>query len=211
MAKMADDASKETFRDLARRDYEERRADARLTPAQRTCMTLDERAGITVSLDPFHSLRNAVNDVGLCGPPQFNVLWLNPNEMDTIPKGLTDALLEYTQGAFPVPSGGSNEATRLRDQMRADALQPVTSDDDENTFINNREMNKAPRREDFPVDTVEEAIYFFRLGVRPPCFCPVSCSGLTLGNVASRSAESRLGVSARQACILLLVWDRVRG
>ncbi|KAN0097733.1 protein of unknown function (DUF4187) domain containing protein [Tylopilus felleus] len=143
MAKMADDASKETFRDLARRDYEERRADARLTPAQRTCMTLDERAGIT-----------------------FNVLWLNPNEMDTIPKGLTDALLEYTQGVFPVPSGGSNEATRLRDQMRADALQPVTSDDDENTLINNREMNKAPRREDFPVDTVEEAIYFFRLGPR---------------------------------------------
>lgn len=96
---------------------------------------------------------------------QFNVLWLNPTEADSIPKGLTDALLEYTQGISPVPSGGANEAARLRDQMRADALQPVTSDDDENALIDHKEMDKATWQEDFPVETVEEAVYFFRLGV----------------------------------------------
>jgi len=49
MAKMAEDAGKESFRDFARREYEERRAEGRLVPAQRTCTTLDETAGITVS------------------------------------------------------------------------------------------------------------------------------------------------------------------
>jgi len=143
MAKMAQDSSKESFRDFARREYEERRAEARLAPAQRTCTTLDETAGIT-----------------------FNVLWLNPNEADSIPKGLADALLEYTQGISPVPSGRGNEATRLRDQMRADALQPVTSDDDENALNDHKGMDKATQQEDFPVETVEEAVYFFRLGPR---------------------------------------------
>ena len=37
--------NKESFRDRSRREYEERRAEARLGPAQRTCATLDERAG----------------------------------------------------------------------------------------------------------------------------------------------------------------------
>lgn len=49
MAKMAEDASKENFRDFTRREYEERRAEGRLMPAQRTCTTLDEMAGVTVS------------------------------------------------------------------------------------------------------------------------------------------------------------------
>ncbi|KAH0839654.1 hypothetical protein J3R83DRAFT_572 [Lanmaoa asiatica] len=140
MAKMAEDASKENFRDFARREYEERRAEARLTPAQRTCTTLDEMAGIT-----------------------FNVLWINPNDPDSIPKGLMDALSEYTQGTRP---GRGNEATRLRDQMRADALQLVTSDEDDNTLNGHNGMNKTTQQEDFPAETVEEAVYFFRLGPR---------------------------------------------
>lgn len=84
---------------------------------------------------------------------------------DSIPKGLTDALLEYTQGVSPVPAGRGNEATRLRDQMRADALQPVTSDDDETTLNDLREMNEAAQQEGFSLETVEEAVYFLRLGV----------------------------------------------
>ncbi|KAF8559001.1 RNA-binding domain-containing protein, partial [Imleria badia] len=143
MAKMAEDATKESFRDFTRREYEERRAEARLAFAQRTCTTLDEEAGIT-----------------------FNVLWLNPHEADSIPKGLTDALLEYTQGVPLVPSGRGNEATRLRDQMRADALQPVPGDDDENTSNDHRARNKEAQQEEFPADTVEEVAFFFRLGPR---------------------------------------------
>ncbi|KAF8450821.1 hypothetical protein L210DRAFT_963383 [Boletus edulis BED1] len=141
MAKMAEDAGKENFRDLARREYEERRAEARLAPAQRTCMTLDEKAGIT-----------------------FNVLWLNPNEVDSIPKGLTDALLEYTQGVYPAPSESANEATRLRDQMRADALQPIITRDDDETALD--EKNKGAQQLDFPAETIEDTVYFFRLGPR---------------------------------------------
>ncbi|KAG8218378.1 hypothetical protein J3R82DRAFT_3998 [Butyriboletus roseoflavus] len=131
MAKMAEDASKENFRDFSRREYEERRAEARLTPAQRTCTTLDETAGIT-----------------------FNVLWINPNDVDSIPKGLVDALLEYTQGISLVPSG--------RDARRCTATR--TGDEDDNASNDHNEMNKAIQQEDFPVETVEEAAHFFRLG-----------------------------------------------
>ena len=45
MAKMAETTSKEKYRDRARQEYEERRADGRLIPAQRTCATLDEKSG----------------------------------------------------------------------------------------------------------------------------------------------------------------------
>ncbi|KAF9221865.1 hypothetical protein BS17DRAFT_219057 [Gyrodon lividus] len=144
MAKMAEDASKESFRDRSRREYEEKRAEARLAPAQRTCVTLDEKAEIT-----------------------FNILWLNPNDADSIPKELTDALSEYTQ-LIPLVSvlRQSNQVTRLRNQMRADALVPVSSDEDDDAVIDN---NKAPittEREDFTPEKVEEAAYFLRLGPR---------------------------------------------
>ena len=45
MAKMAEQHEQTSFRDRARLDYEERRAEGRLAPAQRTCNTLDEKAG----------------------------------------------------------------------------------------------------------------------------------------------------------------------
>jgi hypothetical protein len=48
MAKMADEAIHHDFRDRARQDYEERRAEGKLSPAQRTCVTLDEKAGKSV-------------------------------------------------------------------------------------------------------------------------------------------------------------------
>jgi hypothetical protein len=50
MAKMAEEASHEAFRDRTRHDYEERRAEGRLVLAQRTCVTLDEKAGKSVRL-----------------------------------------------------------------------------------------------------------------------------------------------------------------
>jgi hypothetical protein len=45
VAKAAEEADKVSFRDRSRREFEQRRAEARLGPAQRTCATLDERAG----------------------------------------------------------------------------------------------------------------------------------------------------------------------
>ncbi|KIK90991.1 hypothetical protein PAXRUDRAFT_14034 [Paxillus rubicundulus Ve08.2h10] len=162
MAKMAEEASNESFRDRSRREYEEKRAEARLAPAQRTCMTLDEKAEITVSTVAIGCY--AVNTSPLLDHFQFNVLWLNPNDTDSIPKGLTDALSEYTQLISPVAVlGQSNEVTRLRNQMRADALLPVCGDEDDDVLIDN---SNATQREDFLSETVEEAAYFLRLGPR---------------------------------------------
>ena len=48
MAKMAEATGHENYRDRARQEYEERRDDGRLFPAQRTCVTLDEKAGKSV-------------------------------------------------------------------------------------------------------------------------------------------------------------------
>lgn len=48
MAKMAEETTHRTFRSRAREEYEERRAEGRLVPAQRTCATLDEKAGKSV-------------------------------------------------------------------------------------------------------------------------------------------------------------------
>jgi hypothetical protein len=53
VAKSAEDADKESFRDRSRREFEQRRAETRLGPAQRTCATLDERAGKEVSKRAF--------------------------------------------------------------------------------------------------------------------------------------------------------------
>jgi hypothetical protein len=56
MAKMAEDRDHADFRDRARQQYEERRAEGRLGPAQRTCASLDEKAGREVSNAGYHPL-----------------------------------------------------------------------------------------------------------------------------------------------------------
>ncbi|KAG1780180.1 hypothetical protein EV702DRAFT_1177961 [Suillus placidus] len=143
MAKMAEAASQESFRDRARREYEERRAEGRLSPARQTCLTLDEKAGITI-----------------------NVLCLDPNNPDSIPKGLMDALSTHTLHVIsPLysASGDASHAVRLRAQMAADALLPVTSLD-ENEDADDSETPTAV--EQFPQEVIEEAVYFLRLGPR---------------------------------------------
>lgn len=53
-AKAVEHSSVESFRDTARREYEQRRADGRLVQAQRTCQARDEAASKTVrALGPF--------------------------------------------------------------------------------------------------------------------------------------------------------------
>lgn len=42
---MDEETSKESFRDRTRREFEQKRAENRLIPAQNTCVTLDEKAG----------------------------------------------------------------------------------------------------------------------------------------------------------------------
>ena len=58
MARMAEDRDHADFRDRARQQYEERRAEGRLGPAQRTCATLDEKAGREVRTLNIHNYTN---------------------------------------------------------------------------------------------------------------------------------------------------------
>lgn len=103
-AKVTEEADKESFRDRTRREFEQRRAEARLAPAQLTCASLDERAG-----------------------KEFNVFWLNPTNPESFPAGLMEALSETVA---PVWRGEGSIEERLRTQMQADMLVPLDDDRD---------------------------------------------------------------------------------
>ncbi|KAF7352922.1 G-patch domain-containing protein [Mycena venus] len=149
MAKMAaDDASSHRdFRDRAKHEYEVRRAEGRLAPAQRTCASLDEKAGKT-----------------------FNVLWLNPNNPDSFPAGLLDALnIRTTLEISPPPSRRDRERdrdrdstvsieARLRRQMAADTLQPLGALDDDDV-----KAAILPTSHEFSSEVLEETTHFLRL------------------------------------------------
>lgn len=139
MAKMAEEAEQESFRDRSRREYEQRHAESHLALSQRTCSNLDEEAGIS-----------------------FNVFWLNPNDPDTIPPALFDAL----SGSFSPPPepGGSGEATRLRNQMQADALVSMGNNINDDDDLVNESQPGPQRQEVFTPETVQEAVHFLRLG-----------------------------------------------
>ncbi|EGO01784.1 hypothetical protein SERLA73DRAFT_166301 [Serpula lacrymans var. lacrymans S7.3] len=144
MAKMAEDASHESFRDRTRREYEERRCEGRLAPAQRTCLALDEKAGIL-----------------------FNVLTLNPNDRDSFPPGLLDALGDHALlVSQPSTHRGVHHVSHLREQMRADALRAMPSPLDDGTANGVDEKGPLEARDEYSPETVEEAAHFLRLGAR---------------------------------------------
>ncbi|KAJ7781422.1 hypothetical protein B0H16DRAFT_1671686 [Mycena metata] len=162
MAKMADDTDHRDFRDRAKQEYEERRAEGRLgrfsffviaslrimtdicsAPAQRTCASLDEKAG-----------------------KLFNVLWLNPRDLDSFPAGLLDALnLHSPLEIKPLPSKRDRDRdyqsvsieARLRRQMAADTLQPLSALDDD---VNSIAVAAPP---EFSSEVLEETSHFLRL------------------------------------------------
>ncbi|KII95345.1 hypothetical protein PLICRDRAFT_121060 [Plicaturopsis crispa FD-325 SS-3] len=142
MAKMAESASHDTFRDRTRQEYEERRAEGRLGPAQRTCVTLDEKNG-----------------------KQFNVLWLNPKDTGSFPEGLVDALSEQNYHALLVASelqrARDDVQARLRRQMQEDALQPL-DDLDEPPAIPIPSVSE----DKFSAETVAEVAQFLRLNAQ---------------------------------------------
>ena len=49
MAKVADDSVKQDFRTRSRVEYEEKRDEGRFSSARKTCSSLDDKAGVTVS------------------------------------------------------------------------------------------------------------------------------------------------------------------
>ena len=156
MAKMAEVTSQETYRDRTRQEYEERRAEGRLGPVQRTCTSLDEKAGKTV-LQPTLSAMQTGADPWI---RQFNVLWLNPLDPASFPHGLMEAL---TERAVPVAAErGLSRVTlqaRMRQQMQADALRPL------NTALDEDPPSELLAKEIFTPETVDEAAQFLRLNV----------------------------------------------
>lgn len=161
MAKMAEDHEKLDFRDRARMEYEQRRAEKQLAPAQRTCATLDEKAGREARPFPRAPLPHTL--IVRC--LQFNVLWLNPANPDTFPEGLLDELddPELILSLKQQRPDHSIEG-RLRARMLADALQPVASldDDEASTAVQPEALRKTPYSE----EDIKEAVQFLRLTVR---------------------------------------------
>ncbi|EJT97615.1 hypothetical protein DACRYDRAFT_102318 [Dacryopinax primogenitus] len=90
-------ASADTFRNRARQEFEERRAEGRLLTARKTCMTLDEETG-----------------------KKFDKFWLNPH----VPNDFPPSLREYIANNPEALVGAVDEAAaeRLRWQMQRDAL-----------------------------------------------------------------------------------------
>jgi len=90
------------------------------------------------------------------------VLWLDPINPDTFPAGLWDAVV--STAAAPAWDGGDERSTeaRLREQMKADALEPLEDDDDapKNADLNG-ELHLPPKM-------IEEAAQFLRLNVSAP-------------------------------------------
>jgi hypothetical protein len=135
MAKMAEEMDHRNFRERARDDYNNRRAEGRLAPAQLTCATLDEQMG-----------------------KSFNVLWLNPNNPNTFPQGLMDALYNTGNPATIANDAGDSMQSRLRKQMQADSLQPI---DDAEPATNTKSL--IPTEDQYGSEVLEEATQFLRL------------------------------------------------
>ncbi|EKM80216.1 hypothetical protein AGABI1DRAFT_73191 [Agaricus bisporus var. burnettii JB137-S8] len=151
MAKMEEVATHRSFRDRARQEYEQRKSENRLGPAQRTCITLDEKAGKTL-----------------------NVLWLNPNLPETFPDGLGESLALYQEKDVLAFTTDTIEE-QLKKRMQADALLALPQLDDDaedeeggiNTTLSTGTSEKKKElielNQKYDPDFLEEVVQFLRL------------------------------------------------
>ena len=91
---------------------------------------------------------------------KFNVLWLNPNNPNTFPRGLLDALYNTGNLTTIVNDTGESVQSRLRKQMQADSLQPI---DDKELTTNAKSLK--PAEDQYGSEVLEEATQFLRLQV----------------------------------------------
>ncbi|KDQ64747.1 hypothetical protein JAAARDRAFT_75262 [Jaapia argillacea MUCL 33604] len=139
MAKMAEETNHDTFRNRAREDFLERQAEGRLAAAQRTCVSLDEKAG-----------------------KKYNTFWLNPNNPDDFPAEIMEVLTnDLVMIAAQRRRDQDSMEARLRAQMRQDALQPLSSNSEEDT-----PLDKQSDKESLSPELVREATAFLRLNAR---------------------------------------------
>ncbi|KAL1743306.1 hypothetical protein HDZ31DRAFT_83492 [Schizophyllum fasciatum] len=157
MAKMADEKKDIDFRGRARQEYLERRAYGQLKGAQRTCFNLDEKDGKKVWMPiswRVHSFESRLIPLSA----QYNVLWLDPEDRDTFPAGLVEALEQHTSFTMPLPRDPRRDDDiegRLRRQIHADRLRPLNAEDED--------AAKAAPLPEYEQATLEEACQFLRL------------------------------------------------
>ena len=144
MARRSETLSADEFRDRARKEYEDRRAEGKLRLARTTCVNLDAKADVKVCTSAWS--RGKLLSCGLASclafpPTQFNRFWLDPENSESFPPGLLEALGELLSSSSGVPEPGSSDimksgqeegtdngaAARLKVQMQADALRPLNS------------------------------------------------------------------------------------
>lgn len=156
VAKVDEEVNKETYRSRAREDYEERRAEGRLLSATRTLQELDEKGGVQVSSSyvHYHNPFEVASLLTLCfGCYQFNVLSLNPHDVDSIPPELLEKLNDYANehSRTHVTGDKETEHEKLRRQMRRDALQPLDAvaddEDSPNPALREQTLADAPLSE----------------------------------------------------------------
>ncbi|KAF9779482.1 hypothetical protein BJ322DRAFT_1101710 [Thelephora terrestris] len=118
IARQSEALSADEFRDRARKEYEDRRAEGKLRHARATCVNLDTKADI-----------------------KFNRFWVDPENPESFPPGLLESLEElWSSSSLLVPASGSSGTTksgqggpdagaadRLKAKMQADALQPLNA------------------------------------------------------------------------------------
>jgi hypothetical protein len=95
---------------------------------------------------------------------QFNVLTLHPKDPESFPDGLLDAIMNHTamSALDPIHEHHSDSMeSRLRLQMRTDALQPLAA------IENSESITKAMTAADQYSSEVIEAVHFLRLNVSP--------------------------------------------
>ncbi|KAF8623431.1 hypothetical protein AX15_006373 [Amanita polypyramis BW_CC] len=139
MAKMAEASTHQDFRDRAKEEYEERRAEGRLGPAQLTCRTLDEKGG-----------------------KEFSVLWLNPTKPETFPPDFLDALESHSIDlGIRTKETEPSMRDRLRRQMQKDRLLPLEEGD--NSLLGASRNASTSEPQGISSESIEEAIQFLRL------------------------------------------------
>ena len=138
MARQSEVLSAGEFRDRARREYEDRRAEGMLRSVRTTCVNLDTEANVEVRRQsPFLWISISY----LIFPSiQFNRFWLDSAIPGSFPPGLLEALGELLSSSpLDVPDPGSSDisksgkeagtgagtAARLKAQMQADSLRPL--------------------------------------------------------------------------------------
>jgi hypothetical protein len=138
---------------------------------------------------------------------QFNVLWLNPRDINTFPEGLMDALDDHTSAPMLLLSQHDNKNTdiesRLRQQMQADALRPMSSGMDDDPG------KAALPTHDWSSDTIQEAIQYLRLNVR----AVIASREQSISyhkEAGTRPIIFTAFVSTRQLRILFLVRNAIR-